>query len=58
MQAALYGHLELTRHLVNFSDTLDLDINQADLDGRNALFYWLVQVHVIYVRPYIGMYIL
>ena len=42
MQASLHGHLELVRHLVNFSDTLGFDVQQIDADGRNALFYWSV----------------
>ena len=42
MQASLHGHLELVRHLVNFSDTLGFDVQQIDADGRNALFDWSV----------------
>ena len=40
MQAALHGHIELVRHLVNFSDSLNIQLEDKDQDGRNTLFYW------------------
>jgi len=40
MDAALNGRLDMFKYLVEHSQLLRLDVDAADDDGKNILFYW------------------
>ena len=40
MDAALNGRLDMLGYLVQHADVLRLDVDAADDDGKNILFYW------------------
>lgn len=40
MDAALNGRLDMFKYLVEHSEVLGLDVDAADDDGKNILFYW------------------
>ena len=40
MDAALNGRLDMFKYLVEHSELLGLDVNAADDDDKNILFYW------------------
>ena len=49
MQAALHGQVEMLKYLALHADSLALKTEQADNDGRNALFYGSVWFVLLFI---------